>query len=315
MTRRVLVTGGAGFVGSHLVDRLVADGEDVIVYDNLSAGKRSNIDKSARLIVGDILDTDLLADVVAQVDSIVHLAAIVSVQECTLNWFGSHKVNLIGAMNVFHAAARAGNIPVVYASSAAVYGNQPHGFCQETCTPMPVSAYAADKLGCEHQARAMAEAYGLPTVGLRFFNVYGARQDLTSPYAGVITKFTANRIANSPHTIFGQGLQSRDFIHVDDIVEGIIRAGSYLGTSRRPAVFNLCTGTATTVRQVADILDIISGREQNEIHYAAARHGDVMLSYGCLRLARTHLGFSTLIDIETGLRSLWSSMTGQEATS
>lgn len=312
MTRRTLVTGGAGFIGSHLVDRLVIAGEQVVVLDNLSSGKRENLPPQAELIVGDITDDVLVGDLVNGADSVFHLAALVSVQECIRDWTLGHRINLGATIRLFHAAtkARPGGVPVVYASSAAVYGDRSGSNCCESSLPAPISPYGADKLGCEHQARGMAEIHRLRSVGLRFFNVYGPRQDPRSPYAGVISRFCANRLADSPHTVFGDGGQSRDFIYVADIVEGLVRARAHAEAQGGATVFNLCTGNETTLTGLASEIDSVAGRGSTPIIHADPRLGDIRMSLGDPSLAVRDLGFTARIDIRRGLGMLWASLAG-----
>lgn len=304
MPHKVLVTGGAGFIGSHLVENLLARGERVVVLDDLSSGRVANLPTGVELIRADVLDIDAAA--LQGIGAVFHLAARVSVQECITDWAGGHRVNLCGAMAVLHAAWRAGNVPVVYASSAAVYGNRSDQPCAETDLPMPISPYAADKLACEHQARAMAEVHGVASAGLRFFNVYGPRQDATSAYSGVISCFCANRLAERPHVVFGDGGQSRDFIHVRDVVRGLLLAREALLQDGAGAqVFNLCTGRSTTLLDLAGQLDAITGGSPNAIDFVGARHGDIRNSRGCTRAAQARLGFHAEIDLREGLADLW----------
>ncbi|WP_287885641.1 NAD-dependent epimerase/dehydratase family protein [Paracoccus sp. (in: a-proteobacteria)] len=316
MTHRTLVTGGAGFIGSHLVEHLAAAGERVVVLDNLSSGKPENLPPQVELIAGDITDGALVGELVQGVDCVFHLAALVSVQECIKDWELGHRINLDATVGLFHAAARArpGGVPVVYASSAAVYGDRSGSTCCETSLPAPISPYGVDKLGCEHQARAMAEIHKLRSVGLRFFNVYGPRQDPASPYAGVISKFCANRLADSPHTVFGDGLQSRDFIYVADIVEGLVRARAYAQGQEGAAVFNLCTGAETTLVGLASEIDGIADRGPTLIIHADPRSGDIRMSLGDPSLAARDLGFTARTDIRSGLSRLWASLTESQAT-
>lgn len=305
MQQRILVTGGAGFIGSHLVERLLAEGHDVTVLDDLSSGRRANLPPGARLIPGDVLDVALLPQMLAGVERVFHLAARVSVQLCISDWLAAHRVNLGGTMAVLHAAQRAGNVPVVYASSAAVYGNRSGAACVEDDLPLPISPYGADKLGSEHQARAMAEVHGLASVGLRFFNVYGPRQDAASPYAGVISKFCANRRADRPHVIFGDGGQSRDFVYVADVVEALLRAGEAAAQGGGAQVFNICTGAGTALLELVAQLDRLAGRGASPVEHAAPRCGDIRESLGCPLAAREGLGFTARTGIAEGLRALW----------
>ena len=302
MPQRILVTGGAGFIGSHLVRRLLALGHQVTVLDDLSTGHAANLPADARLVRGDLLDPDLLHRLTQGAERVFHLAARVSVQLCISDWMAAHRVNLGGSIAVFQAAQRAGNVPVIYASSAAVYGNRA-GACAETDLPQPISPYGADKLGSEHQARAMAEVHGLPSVGLRFFNVYGPGQDAASPYAGVISKFCANRRADRGHEVFGDGGQSRDFVYVGDVVEGLLRAARTPPQGAR--VWNICTGAGTTLLDLIAGLDALAGRGTSPVRHAAPRAGDIRESLGAPAAARAAFGFAAATPIAEGLRALW----------
>lgn len=311
MQHKVLVTGGAGFIGSHLVERLLSQGDRVIVLDDLSSGARANLHPEARLVCGDMLDGPLLEGLLDGVDCVFHLAARVSVPECITDWSGGHRINLGGTIALLQAAQRAGNVPVVFASSAAVYGNPMHLPCAEHDLPLPISPYAADKLAGEHQARAMAEVHGLASVGLRFFNVYGPRQAAHSAYAGVISKFCANRLADRAHMIFGDGGQSRDFIYVSDVVDGLIRARDLMAAAPGAHVFNICTGTEVTLLDLAHRIDAVSGRPASDILHCPARGGDIRASRGATGLAREKLGFSAETGIKAGLAQLWDWLADQ----
>lgn len=302
MPQRILVTGGAGFIGSHLVRRLLTVGHQVTVLDDLSTGRAANLPDGALLEHGDLLDLPLLQRLTDGAQRVFHLAARVSVQLCISDWMAAHRVNLGGSIAVFQAAQRAGNVPVIYASSAAVYGNRA-GSCTETDLPQPISPYGADKLGSEHQARAMAEVHGLPSVGLRFFNVYGPGQDAASPYAGVISKFCANRRAGRGHELFGDGGQSRDFVYVADVVEGLLCAAQ--NPPQGAGVWNICTGAGTTLLELTAALDDLAGRGASPVSHAAARAGDIRESLGDPAAARAALGFSARTGITEGLRALW----------
>jgi UDP-glucose 4-epimerase len=306
LQQRILVSGGAGFIGSHLVERLLAAGDEVVVLDDLSSGRAENLPAQARLVRGDVLDEQLLDRLLVGVDRVYHLAARVSVQLCITDWMAAHRINLGGSIAVFQAAHRAGNLPVVYASSAAVYGNRSGGACHEADLPRPISPYGADKLGCEHQARTMAEVHGLASVGLRFFNVYGPRQEATSPYAGVISKFCANRRAGRPHVIFGDGGQSRDFVYVADVVEGLLRASDAAVRGGGAQVLNICSGAGTTLMDLVAQLDDLAGRGASSVEHASERSGDIRASLGSPEAARAALGFSARTGIADGLRALWN---------
>lgn len=306
-----LVTGGAGFIGSHLVDRLTAEGARVRVLDDLSTGHRSNLARDAELLVGDVACRETLGRALAEVDGCFHLAAVASVERCNRDWAAAHRTNLSATVGLFElAAARRPQIPVVYASSAAVYGRAADLPLHEATAAQPVSAYGADKLGCELHARAGAEVHGLRSVGLRFFNVYGPRQDPSSPYSGVISIFADRIAAGAPITIFGDGEQSRDFVYVADVVEGLTRAmaGLHAAPPTRPTtgtaeVFNVCTGHATTVRELAHTLAEVAGQTPT-IRYGAARQGDVRQSLGCPESARDRLGLVARTPLVEGLARL-----------
>lgn len=293
-----LVTGGAGFIGSHLVEALCARGDRAIVLDNLSTGSPDNLPAEVALVEGDIAGTADLTGLMAQVDGCFHLAAIASVQQYREGWGKAAGVNLIGSVRVLEAAARAG-VPVVYASSAAVYGDNPAVPLAETAPVAPISGYGADKLGLELHAGAMGDSLGLATVGLRFFNVFGPRQAPGSPYSGVISIFFDRLSRGEPVTVFGDGEQSRDFVYVADVVRALIASMGHAMTRGR-GVFNVCTGRATTVNALARI---IAGRlgVEARILRAPARAGDIRESLGDGGRARCVLGFSADTAVADGL--------------
>jgi UDP-glucose 4-epimerase len=307
-----LVTGGAGFIGSHLVDALLARGDRVRVLDDLSTGKRENLDPAAELIVGDVADAPYGAGAMQGVDGCFHLAAVASVELGNRDWLGTHRTNLTGAITVFDAARRARpdrTVPVVYASSAAVYGDTPDLPLAETAATRPLSAYGADKLGCELHARVATLVHGVRTAGCRFFNVYGPRQDPGSPYSGVISIFF-NRISQGQSiTVFGDGGQTRDFVYVADVVQALLKAmdqesgGQYPGgqESAAPRVFNVCTGKTTSLLELAAAIGLVFGKTP-AITFGPARAGDIRESLGNPGMTRDLLGFSANLSIEEGLR-------------
>jgi UDP-glucose 4-epimerase len=299
-----LVTGGCGFIGSHLVDALLARGDSVRVLDDLSTGKRDNLDPAAVLIVGDVADPATVAQAMQGVDGCFHLAAIASVERGNRDWLGTHRTNLTGAITVFDAARRVKDgkpTAVVYASSAAVYGDSRELPLAESAPTRPLSAYGADKLGCELHARVAGVVHGVATTGFRFFNVYGPRQDPSSPYSGVISIFF-NRIgAGQDIMIFGDGGQTRDFINVADVVRALL-----LGMDRASVeapVFNVCTGRATSLLELAETIGRVFEVEP-QIRFEAPRDGDIRASLGNPAKSKTALGFQAVTGLEDGLRRM-----------
>jgi UDP-glucose 4-epimerase len=219
-----LVTGGCGFIGSHLVVALVARGDRVRVLDDLSTGRRENLPPGVELVLGDVADPAAVRVAMAGVQGCFHLAAIASVERGVREWLVTHRANLSGSITVFDVARAEGGVPVVYASSAAIYGDQKRLPVSEDAIPRPLSAYGADKLGSEQHALVAGQVHGVPTMGLRFFNVFGPRQDPKSPYSGVISIFCDRLSRGEPIDIFGDGSQTRDFIFVADVVAGLLAA-------------------------------------------------------------------------------------------
>lgn len=275
-----LVTGGCGFIGSHLVRKLVALGHQVTVLDDLSTGFKENLAPGARLIEGNILDEALVSSLLGEAkDGCFHLAAIPSVERCLHEWRATSEVNVLGTISVFEACRKAAPnpVPVVYASSAAAYGAN-DGMLVEGVTAMkPASSYGVDKLSCELYASIAWANYKLPSVGLRFFNVYGPGQPKDSPYSGVITCFMAAYEQGKPFTIFGDGKQTRDFIYVGDIADSCITAMQSSG--KQDAVYNVCTGHATSVLDIASAMADIYA-EPLKVDHQPARLGEPKSSCG-----------------------------------
>ena len=312
---RWLVTGGCGFIGSHLVEALLRRGDRVRVLDDLSTGRRHAVLAGAELLVGDVADRALVARAMAGVDGCFHLAAIASVQRCAEDWLGAHRTNLTGTITVFDVARQDGEakpIPVVYASSAAVYGDNPQIPLGETATTHPLSAYGADKLGCELHARGAWVVHRLPTTGLRFFNVYGPRHDPRSPYSGVISIFIDRMRENRALDIFGDGEQLRDFIYVADITAYLIAA--MVQTDAGARVFNLCTGHATSVLELAATIGGILGRAP-KLRHEPARAGDIRRSIGDPAAAVKAFGFAAPTDLRSGLSRTLDDIAGPSAGS
>lgn len=295
-----LVTGACGFIGSHLVEALLASGHTVRALDDLSSGHRSNIPSSVSLTVDTIEDADVVNAAMEGVDGCFHLAAIASVDRSRTEWAATHSVNLSGTINIFDAARKGprGPVPVVYASSAAAYGDNDQMPLRETARPLPISAYGADKLGCEQHARVAGIVHGVPTMGCRFFNVFGPRQDPHSPYSGVISIFANRLIAGQPLTIFGDGEQSRDFIYVADVVAHLLAGMEH--ASQSAPVINVCTGRSTTVNDLLSGMADILGA-QPEVSHGAARPGDIRVSLGDPGVAVSLLGVKAGVSLKEGL--------------
>jgi UDP-glucose 4-epimerase len=301
-----LVTGGAGFIGSHLCEALLASSDAVRVLDDLSTGKRANLPSEAVLIEGDVADPIAVRVALEGVAGCFHLAAIASVERGVTDWLGTHRANLTGAITVFDAA-RATRVPVVYASSAAVYGDAATVPIAEASERRPLSAYGADKLGCELHARVASHVHGIPTVGLRFFNVYGPRQDPRSPYSGVISIFCERIRRGAPIDIFGDGGQTRDFVYVADVVTALI-AAMLLAPADAP-VFNVCTGVATSVLDLARVIAELSGTRLEAAH-RPPRAGEIRHSTGSPALSRKTLGLPEPEALRNGLGKVLDWMNG-----
>ena len=296
---KVLVTGGAGFIGSHLVEALLQRGDTVRVLDDFSSGTRENIPPTVEVITGCVTNPEIVTKALSDTDLCFHLAAIASVPQCRERWLASHRVNQSGLVNILDQARQKTNkVPVAYASSAAVYGNNENMPLKETAKPQPISGYGTDKYGCELQAKAGGLMYGQPTAGLRFFNVYGPRQNPDSPYSGVISRFKDRAAKGLPLLIHGDGKQVRDFIHVYDVVNALILAGN--AAKATAPVYNVCTGHPTSILELAEYIHAASGHKAN-LSFSEARPDDVKASIGCPDLASQSLGFKAQRHIEKGL--------------
>ena len=297
-----LVTGGCGFIGSHLVDALIAAGDRVVVLDDLSTGTRDNLNPGADLVVGDICDAPLVKRLMAGMDGCFHLAAVASVERSVEAWTETHQVNLSGTISVFEAAKDAsdgGPVPVVYASSAAIYGDNASMPLSEKALPRPLTAYGADKLGCELHARVGHLVHQVPSMGMRFFNVYGPRQDPRSPYSGVISIFIDRICRGEPIKIFGDGEQCRDFIYVGDVVRFL--RGAMQATTDKQDVLNVCTGRMVTINQLAQAVARLSGQPLR-VDHQTPRHGDIRISLGDPKRAARILGVVAETELGQGLR-------------
>lgn len=303
-----LVTGGCGFIGSHLVDALILDQHHVLVLDNLSTGKIENLNPKAEFIQSDILEADVITKLMREVDGCFHLAAVASVIQCQQEWFRGHMVNQSGTLQVFNAARWGRNgqpIPVVYTSSAAVYGNSNQLPLTEDMKVNPISAYGVDKLGCELHAAVAREVYQVPNIGLRLFNVYGPRQDSNNPYSGIISIFLKHIRHGRPITIYGNGLQSRDFIYVRDVIRFFIASMEILQRSQtlKNYVFNVCSGFPYTINGLVKLLAEICHLPFNII-YEKAREGDIIQSLGSNQRALAELSIKAEYTLKDGLLEL-----------
>jgi len=307
---RFLVTGGCGFIGSHVCHRLVEGGHSVLVLDDLSTGKRENLPAGVDLVVDSVANGPVVSELMAGVDGCFHLAAVASVQRSLEDWLGTNAANLVGTIAVFDAARRHDRVPVVYASSAAVYGETATLPLGETATTAPVSAYGADKLACELHALVATDVHGVPTTGFRFFNVFGPRQDPASPYSGVISIFIDRFLSQGEIQVFGDGQQSRDFVYVGDVVDHLIAAMHTPDEAAR--VLNVCTGRSTTLLDLIATLRDITGRSPAVVH-RAARAGDIRHSLGSPERSRAVLGVEARTTLREGLACTIESLTAAEA--
>ena len=273
---RILVTGGAGFIGSHLVEALLESGYSVRVLDDLSSGKLSNlpIDRChLTLVVGDVADAPTVERAMKDCSAVVHLAAVASVQASVDDPVATHQSNFVGTLNICEAMREAGVRRVVYASSAAIYGNNGEGRAITEDTPKnPLTPYAADKLASEHFLDFYRRQHGLEPVILRFFNIYGPRQDPSSPYSGVISIFSERAQKKLPITVYGDGEQTRDFVYVNDLVKVLVQAVSESEPINEPV--NVGFNRSTSVNELAATLSELLGRSLT-LNYDAPRSGDI----------------------------------------
>jgi nucleoside-diphosphate-sugar epimerase len=306
----VLITGGAGFIGSHLVDRLIAENLEVVVLDNLQGGRVENIHKHVgkknfRFIRGDVRDYGLIKRLVKDVDAIFHQAAIVSVPRSLEDPVFVNDVNVNGTLNLLKTSINSGVKRFVYASSCAMYGDRENLPMKEDMILEPLSPYGVSKLAAESYARAFYKVFGLETVCLRYFNVYGSRQ-VQGPYSGVITQFIDCLAKNLPLVIFGDGEQTRDFVHVQDVVEAnmlALKNGKIIGET-----YNIATGVATTINQLAKILMEITNKTELRLVRAEPRKGDIKHSVADISKARRELRYKPRISLEEGLKDLAKSL-------
>lgn len=290
------------------MDALLRSGHRVVVVDDLSSGLAANLNPAADFIRGDVADRRLMGDVVRGAAGVFHLAAIASVQRSNEDWCGTNRVNLAGTVTVLDAAREAGRIPVCYASSAAIYGSQGDQAIGEDVPARPQSAYGADKLGSELHAAVAHVVHGVPTLGFRLFNVYGPRQDPNSSYSGVISIFAQRILADQDIILHGDGLQSRDFVHVSDVVRHLTLGMQFIAREPQAIILNLCTGKGTTITELLRAIGRVS-QHTPRVQKGPARLGDIRVSLGDPARAIRVLGVAAKVELETGLRTLLPSLT------
>lgn len=305
---KILVTGGAGFIGSHLVEILLVSGARVRVLDNLSTGKRGNLPHEhpyLEFVRGDIRDRKTVMDCVAGMDVVVHLAAVASVQASIDDPVDTHLTNFDGTLNLLEASRIHKVARFIYACSAAVYGDTVRFPVTEEASPNPLSPYAADKLAGEHYLLHYFKKHGLPGTSFRFFNIYGPRQDPSSPYSGVISIFVDRLRRGQPVTVYGDGTQTRDFVYVGDVANLLAQAAT--GCHGIGGVFNVGTGERHSLLQLLDFLEKLGGKKI-ERRFEPSRTGDIMHSCADVSLLRKEFGSVPATPFDQGLRKLLESV-------
>ncbi|MEE8452078.1 MAG: SDR family oxidoreductase [Thermoguttaceae bacterium] len=300
--RTFLVTGGAGFIGSHIAEALVERGDRVRILDNLSTGHLSNLDgfrDQVEFVEGDLIDADVVAKVVDGVDCIFHEAALASVPRSVEDPLATNAACVTGTLTLLDAARRAGVRRLVYAGSSSAYGDQPTSSKRETDLPAPISPYGAAKLAAEFYCQAFTSTYGFETVTIRYFNVFGPRQDPDSPYSAVIPLFLTALIEGRQPVIYGDGRQSRDFTFIANVVHANLLAADAQGVAGR--TFNAANGRTTDLLTLLDTLNRLLGTDIKPKH-EPPRVGDVMESLADITQARELLGYESVVGLEEGLR-------------
>jgi len=304
---KALVTGGAGFIGSHIVDRLLSDGHEVVVLDDFSTGHRSNLptDKALTIVEGDISNAKIVNQCMEGIDWVFHKAAVASVPKTVNDPVGSSAVNYQGTLYLLEAARNNNVKRFVFASSAALYGDEPTLPKVETMCPVTLSPYAVDKLASEFACGMYTKLYGLETVCLRYFNVYGPKQDPSSPYSGVISIFTDKLRKKEVPTIFGDGEQVRDFVYVGDVVDANIKA--VLTKTGVGQYFNIAMAKKITLNDLLKMLSDIYDMDF-KVNYSEERRGDIKESYAIIDKAMAELQWSPEVDLKQGLKLLRESL-------
>lgn len=303
MATRVCVTGGAGFIGSHLVRGLLEAGHTVRVLDDLSTGDRANLSEvqdDVELLEADLRDPDACARACAGVEVVYHQGALPSVPRSIKDPLGTFQVNVLGTHQLYLAAREAGVRRVVFASSSSIYGNVPTLPKHEQLAPQPASPYAAQKLAGEQLGMAFTRSMDLEVAALRYFNVYGPRQNTKSGYAAVIAAFASRLLRGEPPRIDGDGGQTRDFTYVGDVVRANMRAASQEGAAGQ--TMNIACGDRTSINDLYRIIARLTGREDMEPEHAPPREGDVRDSLAAIEHAQRCMGWAPQVSLEEGLR-------------
>lgn len=304
---RVLVTGGAGFIGSHMLAALLARGASVSVLDDFSTGKRANLPADGDLTVteGDVADPAAVEAALSGCDAFVHLAAVASVERSVREPLVTHRTNLQGSIQLFDEAARQGVRRGLYASSAAVYGDSAALPLAESEPPRPLTPYAADKLAGEHYLAYYHRGGRLNATAFRFFNVFGPRQDPSSPYSGVISIFLDRARRGAPLTVFGDGLQTRDFVYVGDVVNALMAALAVRAAPREMPVYNVARGERVSLLDLLDAIGRLDGiAGPLTVSHAAAREGDIRHSLADTARLREALGWEPRTPLLAGLAAI-----------
>ncbi len=299
-----LITGVAGFIGSSLARAVLAQGDKVRGIDNFSTGKLENVGEildRIELRQIDLLDLEAVKQACVDVDCVFHQAAVPSVPKSLLDPLGSNRANVDATVNLLVAARDAKVRRVVYAASSSVYGDTPTLPKREDMVPNPISPYAVAKLASEHYMISFYRCYGLETVCLRYFNVFGPRQDPASPYSGVLAKFITRMLRGEPPMIFGDGTQSRDFTYIDNAVEANLLAAKAPASEVAGRVFNVATGQRIDLSETVQILKKLTGYS-GDAQYGSERAGDIKHSLADISLAETHFGYKPKVDFAEGLR-------------